>query len=232
MSNLKKEELDYIRKNLNKIYEKTPSGVCSGCANCCSESVEASFAELYNIIDYIKEKQMTREIINKILDYYVYEYDYKHKCPFLAEDKKCLIYPVRPLNCRIYGFWTSKDYEANYNRIKESNINIFEDIKLKYNYTVNKDVFNYKIDYCDEFKPMDRYLNKNERLKYFDDLIAIDFYLYEKEYIDEFLKLGIVEHFINYLFKTNKVYELKFKDKNSKIKIIKRLKKSNIYELI
>ncbi|MCT4585790.1 MAG: YkgJ family cysteine cluster protein [Peptostreptococcaceae bacterium] len=232
MSNLKENDLVYIRKNLNKIYQNTPSGMCSGCASCCSESVEASFAEFYNIREYIKKNKMEKEIIDKILNYYVYEYDYKHKCPFLADDKKCLIYDVRPLNCRIYGFWTKDDYEANYRRIKESNIEIFNDIKSKYNYTVNEDVFNYKIEYCNEFKPLKKYLTKDERLKYFDDLIAIDFYLYEKMYIDEFKKLGIVEHFINALFKTTKVYELKFQENGAKIKILKRLKKSNIFALI
>lgn len=232
MINFKKEDLNYIKNNLDKIYINTPSGDCNGCAKCCSESVEASFAEFYNIKRYIKERNIQKKIIDKILYYYIYEYDTKHQCPFLAEDKRCLIYEVRPLNCRIYGFWTKDDYEANYKRIKESNIAIFNDIRLKYNYKVNDNVFNYKIEYCNEFKPNNRYLSKNERLKYFDELIALDFYLYEKSYIDEFLKLGIVEHFINYIFKTNSIYELKFKDEKSKSKIIKRLKNSNIYDLI
>ena len=55
--------------SLSRIYEKINSGDCSGCSNCCSESVGASFVEAEVIFDAIKlmNPQKRKIIIQKMM---------------------------------------------------------------------------------------------------------------------------------------------------------------------
>lgn len=67
---------------------------CNNCGGCCGP-VPASKKELENIKDYISKNP---ETLNKLT---------KNKaltCIFRSElEKKCLIYPVRPIVCRLMG---------------------------------------------------------------------------------------------------------------------------------
>ena len=115
MSSIKRDEIEksiaYAEKNgilekLNKIYDTVPSGKCEGCAKCCMESVGINLTEFLNIYKYLKERpEIYNKYIDKVLDYYFMEYKEKKPCPFLDENKRCAIYEVRPLNCRIFGHW-------------------------------------------------------------------------------------------------------------------------------
>ena len=83
-------------------------------------------------------------------------------------------------------------------------------MKGKYGFDISDEVVNYKIKYCEDFKPENRYLTKSERLSFADDLMVLDSRLFSKGVIDiEFRDRGIVEYFIDSLLNQNISYNIK-----------------------
>ncbi len=239
MPSIKKEEIkkgilyskkENLLKALNKVYENIPSGDCLGCGNCCMESIGISFIEFLNIYDYLeKNKSIKYKVMKKIIDYYFLEYIQKSPCPFKDENNRCIIYPVRPLNCRLYGNWEKEDYEKNYEKVKKQNLNFAKDIEKYYGIKVNPKVSNYKIQYCKDFKPQRGYLSKEERLNFSDEIVTLDSTLYREKIISiDFKDRGIVEYFIESIFYIGVANNIKLhiskEDKKRKF-ILSRIKK-------
>ena len=69
---------------------------CINCGGCC-RVIPATKTEINSIRKYLEDKPEIKAIANKN----------RHKsldCPFRDDEaKKCLIYPVRPLICRLFG---------------------------------------------------------------------------------------------------------------------------------
>lgn len=239
MTSIKKTDvlkcIDYAKENkildkLNNIYKSLPIGDCTGCGNCCMESVGINLVEFINIYNYLSEKPQLRKIaLNKILDYYFLEYIKKSPCPFKDNDNRCMVYEVRPLNCRLFGHWKKDDYNRNLENVTGRNIEYRDLIKSKYGFDISDEVVNYKIKYCEDFKPQKDYLDKATRLSFADNLIILDSNIYSKGIIDiDFKDRGIVEYFIELLLNENLAYDIKIKvtkDSNIRHTAIKRLKK-------
>ncbi len=239
MATLKKidieKSIEFTKENnlineLNQIYSTVPSGNCTGCGRCCMESVGINLVEFINIYMYLQNKEELRKIcLDKVIDYYMLEYVKKNSCPFKDDDNRCLIYEVRPLNCRIYGHWTKNDYNNNLKNINKKNKEYANLIKNEYGIEVNEKVVNYKINYCEDFKPNKRYLKKEERLSFADSLMILDSKIYASGVIDiEFKDRGIVEYFIASLLYEKVAYDIKVKvskDENIRNIALKRLKK-------
>jgi Fe-S-cluster containining protein len=239
MASLKKidieKSIEFAKKNnlineLNKIYETVPSGECTGCGNCCMESVGINLIEFINIYNHLNnDKNLRDRCLDKVIDYYFLEYVKKSSCPFKDKNNICLIYSVRPLNCRIYGHWTKNDYNLNLNNINNKNKDYAKLIKNEYGFDINNEVVNYKISYCEDFKPNERYLEKHERLSFSDSLIILDSKIYSSGVIDiEFKDRGIVEYFIESLLYENVAYNIKIrisKDESIRSRALNRLKK-------
>lgn len=81
--------------NLLGIYNQIPPSSCpTGCGDCCGP-VFPSRAEI---------KKIRRWCLNKGIEYKEFlKTGDDGVCPYLMESKLCLIYPVRPFMCRIYG---------------------------------------------------------------------------------------------------------------------------------
>lgn len=239
MASIKKEDIfnciKYLKENnifyeINYIYSTVPSGKCTECGNCCMESVGISLVEFINIFNFLENnKDLKIKTIDKIIDYYFYEYTKKLPCPFKSDDNMCLIYEVRPLNCRIYGHWEKIDYNNNLNNVIKKNIEYKNIIKKKYDFDITDDIINFKIEYCDKFIPENGYLTKSERLHFSDKLICLDSKIISSGIIDiDFRDRGIVEYFIEYLLDENICYSIKIKlskDEVMRDRVIRRLKK-------
>ena len=240
MASIKRDEIEksiaYAEKNgifekLNKIYDTVPSGKCEGCAKCCMESVGINLTEFLNIYKYLKERpEIYNKYIDKVLDYYFMEYKEKKPCPFLDENKRCAIYEVRPLNCRIFGHWYKSDYNLNLDSIKEKNRDYRDLMKARYGFGINEDVVEYRIEYCEKFIPdSGERLSKEERLSYLDQIMILDSQIYSKGMIDiDFRDRGIVEYFIDSLFFTDTSYNMKIKisqDFDKGEKVLRKIKK-------
>lgn len=229
------KSIDYAKKNqlfekLNNIYDTLPKGECTGCGNCCMESVGINLIEFLNIFNYLQDKdELRKKSIDRIMDYYFMEFMEKKSCPFKDENNRCEIYEVRPLNCRLFGHWKKEDYNKNLKDITEKNKQYKSIMKGKYGFDISDEVVNYKIKYCEEFIPENRYLSKSERLNFADNIMVLDSRLFSKGVIDiEFRDRGIVEYFIDSLLDQNMSYNIKVrisKEKNIAKKTISRLKK-------
>lgn len=103
-----------------------------GCSWCCYQAVFALTHEMLVIANYIRQnfvqetidaihqrakkkaeltKNLTREELLK----------FKHACPLL-EDGKCMVYPVRPLACRIYLSADVETCKMRYNRPADKSV--------------------------------------------------------------------------------------------------------------
>lgn len=239
MTSIKKNDIfnciDYCKQNklfdrLNKVYSSLPSGDCAGCGNCCMESVGINLIEFINIFEYLKNnEELRKKCLSKVLDYYFLELVQKSACPFKDENNRCLIYEVRPLNCRLFGHWRKNDYNKNLLNVTQKNIDYNNIIKSKYGFDISDEVVNYKIQYCEDFIPQKDYLDKSARLSFADDLMTLDSNIYSKGIIDiEFKDRGIVEYIIDYLLNEDVAYNIKIrvsKDEAVRNRAINRLKK-------
>ena len=194
------------------------------------ESVGTNLIEFINIYNYLQEREELRKhCLSKVIDYYFLEYIEKKPCPFKDEDNRCLIYEVRPLNCRLFGHWKKEDYNSNLSNVTQRNKDYRDLIKSKYGFEINEAVVNYKIKYCETFIPENDYLDKATRLSFADELMILDSKLFSKGIIDiDFKDRGIVEYFIDYLFNENVSYNIKIrvsKDEKVRERAIRRIKK-------
>ncbi|WP_419725828.1 YkgJ family cysteine cluster protein [Terrisporobacter petrolearius] len=229
------KSIDYAKKNqlfekLNNIYDTLPKGECTGCGNCCMESVGINLIEFLNIFNYLQDKnELRKKSLDKIIDYYFLEFMEKKSCPFKDENNRCEIYEVRPLNCRLFGHWKKEDYNKNLKDVTDKNKQYKNIMKVKYGINISDEVVNYKIKYCEEFMPENRYLSKSERLNFADNIMVLDSKLFSKGVIDiEFRDRGIVEYFIDSLLDQNMSYNIKVrisKERDTSKRTISRLKR-------
>ncbi|MEW9077912.1 YkgJ family cysteine cluster protein [Terrisporobacter glycolicus] len=229
------KSIDYAKKNqlfekLNNIYDTLPKGECTGCGNCCMESVGINLIEFLNIFNYLQDKdELRRKSLDRIINYYFLEFMEKKSCPFKDKNNRCEIYEVRPLNCRLFGHWKKEDYNKNLKDVTEKNKQYKNIMKVKYGFDISDEVVNYKIKYCEEFIPENRYLSKSERLNFADNIMVLDSRLFSKGVIDiEFRDRGIVEYFIDSLLNQNMSYNIKVrisKERNLSKRTISRLKR-------
>ena len=221
------DENGYFEK-LNDIYSSLPKGDCSGCGNCCMESVGINLIEFLNIYRYLSSRDDLREnSIDRIIDYYFLELLKKNSCPFRDENNRCLIYEVRPLNCRLFGHWKKDDYNKNLSRVINQNMDYRSYLKKDYGIDISEEVLNFSIKYCEKFKPEFDYLSKEERLGFADDIMILDSKILASGLIDiSYKDRGIVEYFIEYLMNSDFAYKIKIRiTKEKNLKVVDRLKK-------
>ena len=237
MTSIKKNHvvncINYANENrlfdkLNNIYKSLPSGDCSGCGNCCMESVGTNLIEFINIYNYLENKpELKKMCLDKIIDYYFLEYIDKKPCPFKDKDNRCMIYEVRPLNCRLFGHWKKEDYNANLSRVIEQNMNYKKDMKNLYGVDISDEVLNFSIKYCETFKPEKNYLSKKERLNFEDEIMNLDARILGSELIDiPYKDRGIVEYFIESMLYSDFAYKVKIRiTKEKNMNVINKIKR-------
>ena len=92
-------------KRLKKLYSMIPYFECiDNCGECCGVPGIYKY-EMKRINRFIKKNNLKINFemewkLNKLLFISLNE---KRNCSALSENKKCLIYPVRPAMCRLYG---------------------------------------------------------------------------------------------------------------------------------
>lgn len=200
---------DFFQK-LQKVYNLIPHGSCTGCSSCCMESVNTFYIEYLNIYKYLEDNQtLKNELLPKILKFYFLELIKKMPCPFLSDDNKCTIYEVRPLTCRLFGYWEKEEYENNYKKVLKSNRDNYKYFKKAYNIILPDETVNHKIDYCHNFNPQ-RKISKSERLSMIDNIFSIESNFFMKGLISEdFLNTGLAPWFVYTIFDKNEAGKLR-----------------------
>ena len=109
-------------QELEKIYGQIPETTCEQCATCCTVPPPGYFIEYLNLYRFLKDnlKEERADILKKMVEYYFLELvDINTRCPFLSDENKCLVYPVRTLSCRAYGLLNKKGGEKDDNGAME-----------------------------------------------------------------------------------------------------------------
>ena len=76
----------------------TIRGECKDCGRCCSNILFSTKEEINRIKKYMKENNIVLKT-----PYSIFNKEYKPACPFLDENKKCIIYPVRLKICSTFS---------------------------------------------------------------------------------------------------------------------------------
>ena len=111
------KEIEQKLKRLNEIYAKIPTTTCDNCGECCRILTISIFSiEFINIERYLdknisreEKERITKEtkINNQIVEMYkesAKKAPSHFPCSFRDEQtKKCMIYPVRPFDCQMFG---------------------------------------------------------------------------------------------------------------------------------
>jgi Fe-S-cluster containining protein len=97
--------------------DNTKNGECSNCGKCCTNILLLTADEITKIKKFINFNKIKPVNRNNFLTSYV------DICPFLSNDKKCLIYEVRPQICQNFICKTEYDDKfLNYKQIKAINM--------------------------------------------------------------------------------------------------------------
>ena len=93
---------------------------CAACGNCCSGPGEGYIwvtpAEIKFIADFlrIQKEKLSQKYLRRVgLRYSILEQPVNKDCIFLQKTgsgKQCVIYPVRPNQCRSWPFWNENLY--------------------------------------------------------------------------------------------------------------------------
>ena len=85
-----------VIKSLEKIYTSIQNFNCQHCHQCCGPVIWFEPEELM-IRDYLEKNKIKRIL------WTIEEFEQNHmRCPYLVDDR-CIIYPVRPIACRLQG---------------------------------------------------------------------------------------------------------------------------------
>ena len=105
-------------EQLQALYDQVPSTCCANSGECCALTEEEMSqgwatmfplytAEYVNIVEYITA-QFPPARRDELLAHRI---ERPQRCPFLAENNHCSIYPVRPLICRTYAVMNPQTIE-------------------------------------------------------------------------------------------------------------------------
>ena len=108
-----------LSAQLQAMYDQVPSTCCASSGECCAlttEEMKQGWATMFPL--YAAEYA---NIANHITtdfpparrdELFAHRIERPQRCPFLADDNRCTIYPVRPLICRTYAVMTPETIEA------------------------------------------------------------------------------------------------------------------------
>jgi Fe-S-cluster containining protein len=143
-----------LLNDLNTIYDSLPQTSCEKCGTCCTVPPPAYIVEYLNMFRYMKENlgDHIPELLEKAVRYYFLELvDIKLGCPFLGEDRLCLVYPVRPLSCRGYGLSRSSHFPADRKEMEE----LARRYKEQHDITLPEEVVKFQLPECGKVKIID-----------------------------------------------------------------------------
>ncbi len=108
---------------LAEMYAEVPEKECADCTKCCSLVPRATFTEYLNAYRYLKAqpKDIQDGVLRRTVEFFFLELaDPGRRCPFDSPEGGCLIRPVRPFECRLFGMLSQEDYdEAEQKRLAQ-----------------------------------------------------------------------------------------------------------------
>lgn len=90
---MKKATLNEYILQGNAVTDYTINGKCSNCGECCADLLPLTKKDVKRIRQYIKRHNIKPRVAQADIDMI---------CPFLNMSNKCMVYPVRPLICKLF----------------------------------------------------------------------------------------------------------------------------------
>lgn len=195
---------------LNNLYHAIPEGECGGCADCCMESVETHWIEFLQVYHYLQDRpELLKQILPRLIRFYLLEGVEKSHCPFQLDDRRCAIYPVRPTPCRLFGQWNEEDYEENYQLTQEGNLGVANHYQEYYQIQLPEAVIEHKVPFCHTFqKPQD--FTRDDFYDHLEGIMVLQSRLLLADLIDEgMMTLGLVSWWMGFWFDLDELQDLK-----------------------
>ncbi|MGQ9711560.1 MAG: YkgJ family cysteine cluster protein [Desulfotomaculales bacterium] len=142
-------ETNRLFDRLEQIYALLPETGCKMCGTCCTDPPPAALIEYLNIYRYIRDQLQARQqqLLEKTVAFFYLELvEPEQRCPFLDESNLCLIYPVRPFACRVYGLLS--DDKAPLRRDGEALVRLAEKYRDEYGIVLPEAVIKREIPPC------------------------------------------------------------------------------------
>ncbi len=185
---------------LSELYNQITGGDCGGCGKCCAESVHTHFVEFINIYRFmVAENLITDELKGRVREFYTTEFKENQSCPMLV-DHRCIIYPVRPLVCRLFGHHSRSEHEANYEHVLEQNKGIAAELFEMYAIEVPEVVIKKKIAYCTDYHNESK-TDMAGRQLLVEGILNLNNYYFAEDFIDEdSMDFGLVNWLVEFWF--------------------------------
>jgi len=140
---------------LNKIYANLPESACRQCARCCAGPPPGYLIEYLNAYRYLMDKpeEERQDIMARVIRYYFLELvEPSLGCPFVGDDSRCVIHPVRPFTCRAYGLLSKVDYEKmdSQGQLEE----LARLYKKDHDIDIPREIVEFKLPYCENVQPV------------------------------------------------------------------------------
>ena len=100
-------------------FDRTINGKCSQCGTCCTNILMVSDKEVKKIKKFIKKNNIKLINRNNVLTQ-----QYDNTCPFLTKNNKCMIYEVRPEQCRHFICSEYMNNKSYFNHLDKHIINM------------------------------------------------------------------------------------------------------------
>lgn len=192
---------------LEALYGKLPSGKCPGCSTCCYDGVPASFVEYMSIRRYMAERSILTEALkDRVRAFVLNELTQVNACPFLV-DKRCLIYPVRPLTCRLFGFQSRHEQDLRRKTLLKSHRQKQAYYQEAFGFILPKAVVDHVIPFCEAFVPFEKWRIGKSREMY-DALMALDApYFISGQVEDRYFNRSLVDWLLIEMEEVDQVYD-------------------------
>lgn len=171
---------------LTRLYQTLPDTTCDGCGTCCKLASPAGFfIEYLNMYKYVRDnlKADWPDLLARVTEYYYLEMvDPDQQCPFLGLDKRCQIYPVRPLSCRVFGLLSQADYEAGNqgSLLKE----LAEKYKQEHGLDIPDEIANSELKWCGQVQlPGGKYIRKSVIGELAGKIALLDTNFFQEEFV-------------------------------------------------
>ena len=140
-----------VERRLQAIYRDIPGFDCDRCGDCCFSCCETYFAEFAAIVTRMRglDLAVQETLIPALVGYELLNLATLDKrCPFLETDDGCLIYDLRPLQCRFFGLYPESEYAEMLTATREQNQEVAKEFKRRYRLTLPKEVLEYDLKQC------------------------------------------------------------------------------------
>lgn len=217
---VKRFEEENMDLQIDEVYKQIPSGKCDGCGACCNESVRTHYVEFLNIYRYMKKNNLiTDEVKKSVMTYYFTEFVQPRECPFRKEGI-CIIYEVRPLVCRLFGYASKEYHEAGLEKVHHANEEAAEFLMDEYGIEVPEEVIYKTIPYCEKFVP-EKEIDEVDRVELSTRLLMMDSEFFKTGVLEDYhLEYGLVQWFVDLWIDVETADDLR-------IEISKELNKDN-----